>query len=523
MTERTIFLTAIDKHDPAERARYLDDACAGDAVLRQRIEALLRSSDKAEGFLSTPAVAAASLDDATRTHHLQATPQPDGLASGASDHTQAEPVAWDESLAFLAPARVAGALGRLDHHDVLAVVGQGGMGMVLKARDTTLERIVAIKVLAPQLAASGNARKRFAREAKAAAAVRDEHVVDIHAVHDTGPIPYLVMEYIGGITLDDRIKQGGPLEVKEILRIGMQAAKGLAAAHAQGLIHRDIKPGNILLENGVQRVKITDFGLARAADDASLTQSGVIAGTPMYMSPEQARGDAVDHRSDLFSLGSVLYTLCTGHPAFRASSTMAVLKRVCEERPRPIREVNPDIPDWLAAIVVKLLAKAPAERFQNAAELADLLSQCLAHMQQPQQNSLPSLVLALPQAPRAGGAQLARWRRPRSCCSPSSAAASHTGRCGRATARYPSIPLARTGERSRSCSSSRARSTAASGRTSPVRYWPSPGAAIRTRRPRSWWRCWATPGSACRGLSRRTGWPRVPTANISRCPVATPW
>src|SRR5262249_38073633 len=155
-----------------------------------------------------------------------------------------------------------------------------------------------------------------AREARAAAAVRDDHVVAIHAVEDRGPVPYLVMEYVDGCNLETLVRRTGPLEVKEVLRIGMQVAGGLAAAHKQGLIHRDAKPANILLENGVQRVKLTDFGLARAADDASLTQSGVIAGTPTYMSPEQANGEPVDLKSDLFSLGSVLYELCTGRPAF---------------------------------------------------------------------------------------------------------------------------------------------------------------------------------------------------------------
>src|SRR5207302_2247739 len=123
-------------------------------------------------------------------------------------------------------------------------------------------------------------------------------------------------------SLEEKIERDGPLPVPEVLRIGMQAAAGLAAAHAQGLIHRDVKPANILLENGVERVKITDFGLARAVDDATMTQSGVVAGTPQYMSPEQARGDAVDHRTDLFSLGSVLYALCTGRAPFRGSSSM---------------------------------------------------------------------------------------------------------------------------------------------------------------------------------------------------------
>src|SRR5215217_1508746 len=169
----------------------------------------------------------------------------------------------------------------------------------------------------------------------------------------------------------------------------MQIAAGLAAAHKQGIVHRDIKPANILLENGVERVKITDFGLARAVDDASVTQSGVIAGTPMYMSPEQARGEAVDPRSDLFSLGSVLYAMCTGHAPFRASGTMAVLKRVCEETPAPVRDANPHVPDWLAAIIEKLHAKDPARRYQTAAEVADLLGRHLAYVQHPSVAPLP--------------------------------------------------------------------------------------------------------------------------------------
>src|SRR5262249_27688710 len=145
-------------------------------------------------------------------------------------------------------------------------------------------------------------------------------------------------------------------------------------------------------------------GLARAADDASLTQSGVIAGTPLYMSPEQARGESIDHRSDLFSLGSVLYTLCAGHPAFRAEGTMAVLTRVCEDAPRPIRESNPDVPQWLCAVVDRLLAKNPKDRFQSAAEVADLLGRFLAHLEQP--DAIP------PPPPVAGaGARAPRRRR----------------------------------------------------------------------------------------------------------------
>lgn len=295
----------------------------------------------------------------------------------------------DVALDFLTPSDQPGSLGRLGRYEMLEVVGSGGMGVVLKAHDENLRRIVAVKVMAPALAATGTARKRFVREAHATAAVRNDHVIYIHEVDDRGPIPYLVMEFVAGMTLQQKLDQEGPLPVKEILRIGLQIAEGLAAAHKQGLVHRDIKPSNILLENGVQRVKITDFGLARAVDDASLTQSGVIAGTPQYMAPEQAAGEAVDHRADLFSLGSVLYTMCTGHAPFRASGNMAVMRRVVEDTPRPIREINPDIADWLAAIIARLHAKKKEDRFQSAREVADLMGQCLAHVQQPQQVPLP--------------------------------------------------------------------------------------------------------------------------------------
>jgi WD40 repeat protein/serine/threonine protein kinase len=391
MRHRDIFLTALDL-PTAERAAFLDRACGADPELRRLVEELLLSHDQAGSFLEHPA-----LTDPSRTvGEGVATPDVSATAAGTEMSAAVAP----DDLSFLGAPVAPGCLGRLGHYDVREVVGRGGMGVVLKAVDTKLQRVVAIKVLAPQLAASGTARQRFLREAHAAAAVRDDHVVGIYAVEEEGPVPYLVMEYIAGVTLDDRIKQGGALGVKEVLRIGMQVARGLAAAHEQGLIHRDIKPANILLENGVQRVKLTDFGLARAADDASLTQSGVIAGTPMYMSPEQAEGRPVDARTDLFSLGSVMYAMCTGRPPFRAETTMAVLKRVCEEAPRPIREVNPDIPDWLAAIVMKLLAKDPAQRFPSAREVADLLGQYLAHLQQPDLVARPPSVTVTERAPR---------------------------------------------------------------------------------------------------------------------------
>jgi serine/threonine protein kinase len=296
-------------------------------------------------------------------------------------HPSNEPDERERMLEFLAPSGISGSLGLLGPYEITEVLGRGGFGIVLKASDPALGRAVAIKVLAPQVATSGAARSRFAREARAAAAVVHDHVVAIHSVDSWQGMPYLVMPYVAGRSLQERVDREGPLGPKEILRIGMQTALGLAAAHAQGLVHRDVKPSNILLENGVERVKLTDFGLARAVDDGSLTQSGVVAGTPQYMSPEQAAGDSVDHRSDVFSLGSVLYFMCVGHPPFRASSTPAVLRRVCDERPTPVRELNSEIPEWLARIVERLHAKDPAARFQSAAEVAETLARCLADLQ----------------------------------------------------------------------------------------------------------------------------------------------
>ncbi|QDV35169.1 protein kinase domain-containing protein [Tautonia plasticadhaerens] len=296
-----------------------------------------------------------------------------------------------EAVALLEPADAPEALGRLGRYDVLRVVGRGGMGVVFQAVDRSLDRPVAIKILAPALAATGAARRRFAREAKAAAAVVHEHVVTIHAVDATPRgIPYLVMEYVDGRSAQALVDGDRAPELAEILRIGSQAARGLAAAHAQGLIHRDIKPANLLLEDGVERVKLTDFGLARAVDDASMTQTGVVAGTPQYMSPEQARGDPVDHRTDLFSLGSVLYALCTGRAPFRGSSSLGTLRRVSEQDPEPIASHNPEIPAWLATIVSRLQAKAPADRYRSADEVADLLGRCLAHVRQPATVPLPA-------------------------------------------------------------------------------------------------------------------------------------
>src|SRR5207344_105425 len=194
---------------------------------------------------------------------------------------------------FLKPSARPDSLGRIGHYEVLQVLGRGAFGIVFRAFDDVLQRVVAVKVLAPQVAVTSPARKRFLRAARPSAAVRHENVVQVSEVGEQ-PLPYIAMEFIPGETLQQRLDRVGPVEPAEVVRVGRQIAEGLAAAHATDLIHRDIKPGNVLLEGGAQRVKITDFGLARAADDASISQSGIIAGTPMYMAPEQALGHKLD-------------------------------------------------------------------------------------------------------------------------------------------------------------------------------------------------------------------------------------
>lgn len=345
-----LFLVALEKTTPAERAQFLDEKCGDNLEQRRRVEALLLAYEDAGSFLENSPLGSGDL----------------------------QPVSLD----FLTPSENPDLLGTLGEYEIQEVIGQGGMGIVFRALDPKLNRIVAVKVMSPLLAINPNARKRFLREAQAAAAVSHPHIVTIHAV-DEDQLPYLVMEYVVGQSLQEKLDKVGSLPVTEILRIGNQIAEGLAAAHKQGLIHRDIKPANILLENGVERVKITDFGLARAVDDVTITKTGEVSGTPQYMSPEQATGIRIDQRSDLFSLGAVLYAMCTGRSPFRASNLAAVVRRVCDDGPRPIEEVNEDIPDWLIGIVERLLEKQPDDRIQTAAEVAELLGSYLATAQQP--------------------------------------------------------------------------------------------------------------------------------------------
>jgi hypothetical protein len=318
------------------------------------------------------AIAQAVGNQAGMTNNAVVTPPP----------MERKPKRGEPTLDFLDPPTDPSYLGRLAHFDVMRVLGRGGMGVVLEAFDSKLQRHVAIKVLDPEVAEEEISKQRFCREARAAASVTHENVVAVHQVEKVPEkgIAFLVMQLISGETLEQRLQREKKLPLNEIVRISMEAARGLAAAHSQGLIHRDIKPGNILLEPPLQKVKLTDFGLARIAEDVKLTRTGFVSGTPLYMAPEQALGAEPDLRSDLFSLGAIIYEMAAGQPPFTGNSALAILKQITEVKHRPLKEMNPDAPEWLGEIVDDLLAKKPADRYDSATDLAEVLEYHWAHL-----------------------------------------------------------------------------------------------------------------------------------------------
>jgi hypothetical protein len=274
-------------------------------------------------------------------------------------------------LSFLAPTARPDALGRIAHYEILGMLGGGGMGVVLRGFDPKLDRVVAIKVISPRLAGSERARRRFLREARSAAAINHVNVVTIHSVDEEHGLPYLVMECLVGRSLKERIEAGPKLKPRQVLRIGMQIAEGLGAAHLRGVIHRDIKPANIMLLDGDEGVKITDFGLARVVLElAELTSAGQVVGTPAYMSPEQVRSEALDPRSDLFSLGCVLFAMVAGRSPFQGRHILEIGRKITEEEPALLHLLDPAVPRPLSDLVASLLQKVPGDRPATAGEVA---------------------------------------------------------------------------------------------------------------------------------------------------------
>jgi serine/threonine protein kinase len=312
------------------------------------------------------------------------TPVPEATASPPSDTVvtpvlEINPSGHD----FLAPAQAPDELGRLGPYRILKLLAKGGMGFVFQAEDPRLGRMCALKTMLPEMAQRPDMKERFLREARAAAQLEHDHIIPVYQVDEDRGVPYIAMPFLKGASLEDWYKQkkkdqpGTPLTEAQILKVGREIARGLAAAHKKGLVHRDIKPANIWLDASAGgRVRILDFGLARFSDNSSsptLTQSGTIIGTPAYMAPEQALGKAIDGRADLFSLGVLLYRLCTGKMPFRGETSMAVMAAAATVDPPPPNTINPAISPALSALVMQLLVKDPERRLESAKEVVQII------------------------------------------------------------------------------------------------------------------------------------------------------
>ena len=335
-------LDAVLERPAGERGAFLDEACAGDAELRAQLEALLAADEAAGDFLITPAPeAVASL-----------------LAEAAADMDR-----------VLGPYRL------------VREIGSGGMGVVYEAEDTRLRRRVAIKLLPPEYSRDPAAKERFLREARAASALDDPNICTVHDIGECDGQLYIVMACYEGETLKERLARG-PLSVEEARQVAIQVARALLRAHEAGIVHRDIKPANVMLTRR-GAVKVLDFGIAKIRGDATLTRTGSSPGTPAYMSPEQARGEPVDGRSDLWAVGVLLYEMLAGRRPFPGEDERAVAAMVQARDPKPLERLRPEVPPELARTVAKALAKAPNRRHQSAGELLGELER------QPRRSRMP--------------------------------------------------------------------------------------------------------------------------------------
>ncbi len=400
--------------DPSELS-----ALVNDTLSQERVEALLP-------HVGECAKCQSYMDDVsgTKTFHLEGLTEDSVHESDDSSLRQfvervKEPITrvahtnhseGEDDLSFLTPSGDENSIGKLGALEVAEVIGRGGMGLVLRAVDPELQRSVAVKVLSPSLAASAPARERFIREARAAAAIHHENVLPIHAVDRSGELPYFTMPLIEGKSLQEVLdERNAPMPHEKLVDLASKIASGLAAAHDQGLIHRDIKPANILLDKDESRVWIADFGLARALEEPSVTLAGTLVGTPQFMAPEQLDDEPPSERSDLFSLGSVLYYMATGRPAFAAKSTASTIRKVIEAHPEAATKVNPNLPNWLGALIRKLLNKDPARRPDSAEYVVDTIAK---HSQRSPRSKLRSRLLVAAGAVISGILLVALWPTP---------------------------------------------------------------------------------------------------------------
>ena len=321
--------------EPEKRAAFLQAEVGGDDELRQRVEKLI-ALDAKSGDTFADAIGAAA-----------AAAGPPSGSAGKDGR-----IGW-----------------RISHYRIIEKIGEGGMGVVYKAEDTKLGRFVALKFLAPHLLRDADARKRFEREARAAAALDHPNICAVHEIDEADGRTFIVLAFLDGQTLSAKIAEG-PLEISDVRSIAVQLAEGLAAAHDQGVVHRDMKPDNVMLVHGARRLaKIMDFGLAQLAGSTRLSGEGSTMGTIAYMSPEQAQGDKVDQRSDIWSLGATLYEMLSGQRPFQGEFDQAIVYSILNEDPRPLSDLRQDVPEDLARIVGTALAKRPQDRYQQAGEI----------------------------------------------------------------------------------------------------------------------------------------------------------
>ena len=341
-----IFGAALDL-PPEQRSAYLVRACRGSPELRNLVEELLFDYQRMGSFLNDPLLAAN--------------------------------VAGPPSLA--ASGQILAAGHQLGRYTVIEPIGSGGMGAVYRARDEKLERVVAIKILSPGLVTGDEARRRFRKEALALAKLSHPHIAAVYDVGEQDGVDYLVMECVPGQTLAAKLKNG-PLSIEHATSIVLQIAGALEEAHEHGVIHRDLKPANVMI-TPKGHAKVLDFGIAKllaplTPDATASIETAFIIGTPLYMSPEQARGNAVDTRTDLWSLGVIYYELLAGRTPFQGEGNIAVLHAIIENPPAPLRGFRPDAPQIASQIICRSLEKDPASRYQSASEVvretSDLLS-----------------------------------------------------------------------------------------------------------------------------------------------------